>query len=152
MTDTRLQVVAGQSVKGGLTAKQEAFAQGVSQGKTLADAYRNAYDAENMKEASIYNEASRLMDRPQIAQRVDALMQAKEEKTLHDQARLRRLVLERLYEESTNAESDSARIRALELLGKSIAMFTDKLEQETKERSADEIEQELIARLERLSG
>lgn len=152
MTDTRLQVVAGQSVKGGLTAKQEAFAQGVSQGKTLADAYRDAYDCENMKDASIWTEASKLMDNPKVTRRVSAIQTATEEKTLHDQARLRRLVLERLYEESANAESDSARIRALELLGKSIAMFTDKLEQETKERSADEIERELIARLERLSG
>jgi len=152
MTETRLQVVAGQSIKGGLTAKQEAFAQGVASGKTLSEAYRNAYDAENMKDASIWNEASRLMDHPQVTARVSAIQKATEEKTLHDQARLRRLVLERLYEESANAESDSARIRALELLGKSIAMFTDKLEQETKERSAAEIEQELIARLQRLSG
>ena len=139
-------------MKGGLTAKQEAFAQGVASGKTLSEAYRDSYDCQNMKDASVWTEASKLMDNPKVIHRVSALQKATEEKTLHDQARLRRLVLERLYEESANAESDSARIRALELLGKSIAMFTDKLEQETKERSADEIERELIARLERLSG
>ena len=150
--DTRLQVVAGQSIKGGLTAKQEAFAQGVAQGKTLADAYRNAYDAENMKEASIYNEASRLMDHPQISQRVSAIQRATEERTLHDQARLKRLVLERLHQEATNAESDSARIRALELLGKSIAMFTDRVEQDDTQRSSEDIEKELVEKLKRLTG
>ena len=152
MTETRLQVVAGQSVKGGLTAKQEAFAQAVSEGKTLADAYRQSYNSENMKEASIYTEASLLMDNPKIAQRVNSIQQAKEDRTLHDSARLRRLVLEQLHQEAMNAESDSARIRALELLGKSIAMFTDKVEQETTERTAGDLEQELIARLQRLSG
>ena len=152
MEEKRLQVVAGQSVKGGLTAKQEAFAQGVASGLTLADAYRQSYNAENMKEASIYTEASLLMDNPKIAQRVGGIQQAREDRTLHDSARLRRLVLERLHQEATEAESDSARIRALELLGKSIAMFTDRVEQEEGVRSSTDLEQELIARLKSLSA
>lgn len=147
MTETRLQVVAGQSVKGGLTAKQEAFAQAVSQGKTLSEAYRLAYDCQRMKDASVWTEASKLMDNPKVIHRVNGLQQAKEERVLLDHARLKRLVLERLHAEALEAESDSARIRALELLGKSIAMFTDKVEQETTHKSAKEIEEELIARL-----
>ena len=147
METNRLQVVAGQSVKGGLTAKQEAFAQGVAQGKTLSEAYRLAYDCQRMKDASIWTEASQLMDNPKVVQRVHALQEAKEERVLLDHARVKRLVLEKLHKEATTAESDSARIRALELLGKSIAMFTDKVEQETTHKSAKEIEEELIARL-----
>lgn len=139
-------------MKGGLTAKQEAFAQGVANGLTLADAYRQSYNAENMKEASIYTEASLLMDNPKIVQRVSGIQQAREDKTLHDSARLRRLVLEQLHQEAMNAESDSARIRALELLGKSIAMFTDRVEQEEGVRSSTDLEQELIARLKSLSA
>ena len=139
-------------MKGGLTAKQEAFAQGVANGLTLADAYRQSYNAENMKEASIYTEASLLMDNPKIVQRVSGIQQAREDRTLHDSARLRRLVLERLHQEATEAESDSARIRALELLGKSIAMFTDRVEQEEGVRSSTDLEQELIARLKSLSA
>ena len=119
---------------------------------TLADAYRQSYNAENMKEASIYTEASLLMDNPKIAQRVSGIQQAREDRTLHDSARLRRLVLERLHQEATEAESDSARIRALELLGKSIAMFTDRVEQEEGVRSSTDLEQELIARLKSLSA
>ena len=67
METNRLQVVAGQSVKGGLTAKQEAFAQGVAQGKTLSEAYRLAYDCQRMKDASIWTEASQLMDNPRLS-------------------------------------------------------------------------------------
>lgn len=152
MSDTRLQVVAGQSVKGGLTSKQESFAQAVADGKTLSDAYRASYDAENMKDSTIWTEASQLMDNPKVSTRVLAIQQAREDRTLHDSARLKRLVLERLHAEATEAQSDAARIRALELLGKSIAMFTDRVEQEEGVRSSEDLEQELIARLERLSG
>lgn len=139
-------------MKGGLTAKQEAFAQGVAKGQTLSEAYREAYDCSNMKDSSVWTEASKLMDNPKVIHRVNGLQQAKEDRALHDSTRLKRLVLERLHQEATQAESDSARIRALELLGKSIAMFTDKVEQETTERTSQDLEQELIARLKRLSG
>jgi hypothetical protein len=82
---------------------------------------------------------------------VHSIQKAQEEKSLHDHARLKRLVLEQLHTEAMTAESDSARIRALELLGKSIAMFTDRVEQDEKQRSSGEIEAELMAKLDELS-
>lgn len=138
-------------MKRALTAKQEQFAQSVAHGKTLSDAYRGAYDCDNMKDQSVWTEASKLMDHPQVVQRVHSIQKAQEEKSLHDHARLKRLVLEQLHTEAMTAESDSARIRALELLGKSIAMFTDRVEQDEKQRSSGEIEAELMAKLDELS-
>lgn len=58
-----------------LTAKQEKFAQLVAQGHTQSDAYREAYDAENMTNDSIKIEASRLMDNPNVSLTVDKLKQ-----------------------------------------------------------------------------
>ena len=69
--------------------------------------------------------------------------------------RLREHVLKRLQEEADGADNASSRIRALELLGKSltVSMFTDRVEQaETSERSSAEIEKDLKARLARLIG
>ena len=43
-----------------LTGKQEAFAQQVAKGSVLSDAYREAYDAENMKDKTIWEEACKL--------------------------------------------------------------------------------------------
>jgi hypothetical protein len=61
--------------------------------------------------------------------------------------------LKRLSEEADQADNASSRIRALELVGKTVGMFTDRIEQaETSERSASEIEKELKARLDRLIG
>ena len=63
--------------------------------------------------------------------------------------------MKRLQEEADGADNASSRIRALELLGKSltVSMFTDRVEQaETSERSSAEIEKDLKARLARLIG
>lgn len=59
-----------------LTAKQEAFAQAIADGMSQAEAYRTAYDAENMQDSSIYVEASKLIDNPNVAQRVKELKEA----------------------------------------------------------------------------
>ena len=46
---------------------------------------------------------------------------------------------------------DGAKDRALELLGKSVALWTDKVEAEDKtDRSADEVEKDLTEKLKRL--
>ena len=143
-----MKLVAGQSVKDGLTAKQEAFAQEVAKGSTLADAYRRSYNAERMKDSSVWCNASKLMSDAKVAQRVEAIQQAMEQSSLHDTARLKRLVLERLHVEATNEDnSDASRVRSLELLGKTVAMFSDRVEQVETSRSASEIEQELLNRL-----
>ena len=145
-----MKLVAGQSVRDGLTAKQEAFAQEVAKGSTLADAYRSAYNTEKMKPSSVWNNASQLMQRTQVAHRVEAIQRSIEEAQVHDSARLRRLVLERLHVEATREENtDASRVRALELLGKSlpVSMFSDRVEQVESSRSASEIEQELLNRL-----
>lgn len=57
-----------------LTPKQEQFAKNiVIENMTQADAYRQAYDAENMSDNAIYREASLLVDNPKVAQRMKEL-------------------------------------------------------------------------------
>lgn len=61
-----------------LTAKKEAFAQAIVFGidgnpVSQADAYRHAYDAENMSDKVIYNEASALMNDHDVTVRIEEL-------------------------------------------------------------------------------
>ena len=56
-----------------LSAKQEAFAQCIANGDDQATAYRTAYDASGMKDASVYIEASKLIKYPKVSLRVDEL-------------------------------------------------------------------------------
>lgn len=65
-----------------LTAKQEAFCQGIADGLGQADSYRAAYDAEDMKENSVYVQASKLMKNPKISQRIAELKSQVQEKQL----------------------------------------------------------------------
>lgn len=65
-----------------LTIKQEAFASAIANGKTQADAYRSAYNAENMKENSVWTNASKLMSDAKVAQRVEELRKGLEKKEL----------------------------------------------------------------------
>lgn len=57
----------------GLTGKQEAFAQAVAAGKSLADAYREAYDCSRSKDSTVYPRASRLMASGKVKARVAEL-------------------------------------------------------------------------------
>ena len=61
--------------------------------------------------------------------------------------------MKRLTQEADQAETDGARIRAIELVGRTIGMFTDRIEQaDDTERSASDIEADLRKRLDRLMG
>lgn len=113
----------------GLTEKQEAFARGVANGLTLKESYERAYDASEMQRSSIYSEASKLMDHPLVAQRARQLMEERAKKThAVDALRIRQHVFDRLMIESVDDDSPpTARIRALELLGKIdvVSMFKE---------------------------
>lgn len=65
-----------------LTAKQEAFAQAISDGMTQADAYRYAYDANSMKAETVHKRASELMSNREVAGRVRDLKDKLGEKAL----------------------------------------------------------------------
>jgi hypothetical protein len=65
-----------------LTAKQEAFAQAIADGLGQADAYRMAYDAEGMKDNTVYPKASRMMNEGKIRARIDELKSMVVEKQL----------------------------------------------------------------------
>jgi hypothetical protein len=140
----------------GLTAKQEAFAQGVgSRGETLAAAYRAAYDAESMAPATIHAEACRLMANPLVAARINALVKAKQASASHDAARIRQHVIERLHAESTDPDNPpAARVRALELLGKLdvVGAFRERVATEQADAAPADLAATLEARLRAVLG
>jgi len=133
----------------GLTEKQEMFCRKVTEGMTLSDAYRFSYDASGMKDSTIWTKGSALMAMDKVADRVVTLQVDREAKSLHDAAQTRSFVLRRLREEASGGDTSAARIRALELLGKldTVGMFRERIEQETKQRTPEQVEAELERRL-----
>jgi hypothetical protein len=67
-----------------LTAKQWKFCEGVLVGLSLSDAYRAAYDAQNMSAPAIHCEASRLRNDPRVALWLDAVQSEHVGDTLAD--------------------------------------------------------------------
>lgn len=138
----------------GLTAKQEAFAQAVFEGQNFSEAYRIAYDAENMSAASIHRQAHELAHSPKVAARLDELHRQRE----HEQRMLRvsraDRTLQKLEEIALRpGDPDGTQVRALELLGKTMGLFVDRVETEDRtDRSAEEIRRDLEQRLDRLLG
>lgn len=59
-----------------LTPKQEKFAQAVASGMTQADAYRHAYNAENMADSTIWSRASELAADGKVSGRIKALQES----------------------------------------------------------------------------
>ena len=139
-----------------LTYKQKQFVKNVcdipEKFSGIKQAYCNAYDVTMNKDGSppkwTGKEASLLHCDPTITLAIKTRLQRREEVSLASATRTREYVLERLYEESKTG-SDSSRVRSLELLGRSCAMFTDKIEQ-TSTRSSDDVMTDIENKLEEL--
>lgn len=96
-----------------------ARAEGMSQPK----AWERATGKSDPKGAS----ANRLESYPHVKQAIEAVTTAAVAGSVMTLAQRRDFVLDRLVEESTNA-GDSARVRAIELLGKTAGLFVDRVE------------------------
>lgn len=136
----------------GVTAKEEAFCQAVVvHSMNNSDAFRASHCAAAMAPATVWRKASLVANRGRVRARVAALRAEIDRRTYDDAEDIRRLVLDRLLTEAETARHDGARVRALELLGKTIGMFRDRREVEMRPfRSAAEIEADLCSRLREL--
>jgi len=138
-----------------LTIKQRQFVDEIIKGKlgSYKEAYASVYDVTLNKDGSIPKwvevEASKLVANPKIAISIQRAIAKKEQSAVASSLRTRNYVIEQLYKESKESDSDSARIRALELLGKSVSLFSDVVE--TKEaRSSEEVEADIEERIQAL--
>jgi hypothetical protein len=136
----------------GLTDKQDLFVQYITQGHSQADAYRKAYNTENMTDASIYNASWELMRHPKVSERIIQINNWIDEKQRMHAVGMVGFVQEKLLELATSDKSpDHVRVKSLELLGRSAGMFTDKKEIKTiSDDSLPELEAKLRQRMDAL--
>ena len=141
-----------------LTYKQKQFVKNVcdipEKFSGIKQAYCDAYDVKMGKDNSIpkwvSKDSSILHCTPSITLAIKERLQRREEVSVASTTRTREYVIERLYEESKSGSgSDASRVRSLELLGRSCAMFTDKIEQ-TSTRSSEDVMTDIENKLEEL--
>lgn len=133
----------------GLTEKQEAFAQGIMDGMTYTAAYRAAYVADGMADGTVWSRACELAADSKVTARLHELKALKEAERRMQEVSRSGFVISELHKMATSGDIPPAvKVRALELMGKTVSLFTDRLETEDMtDRSADEIEAQIKARL-----
>ena len=108
-----------------LTSKQNSFVQEMSSGSSGVDAYKFAYQCTSMSPKTIWEASSRLSKHPKIVARLDELRTEKEAEERMLRLSYGDFVINELQKLALNAKSDRARIKALELLGKSVGLLTN---------------------------
>lgn len=130
-----------------LTPKQLHFARCIASGMSQSDAYKEAFDvSKNTKSETVWVEASKLANSEKIARRIEYLIAMKEKAIAQNAVSLRSKVLEKLEHFMENAQpNDSMKIRSAELLGKSVGLFKEVIQDE---RNTELNSEELIEQLE----
>ena len=108
-----------------LTAKQEKFVQGLVKGLSQRQAYKEAYDAENMADKTIDNEAYLLFKNPDISERYNELMQEITDNTILTVKEKRRMYRE--FAQDRNL-SMTDRLKAMDQDSKLGGEYTTKIE------------------------
>ena len=137
-----------------ITAKQYEFARLVAEEHlTTSDAYRKAYRPTIfVKNKSIHEMACRVTTNIKVQSMIRSIQHERAEENRTRAIRREEYVLKKLTEEVEYSDKASSRIRALELLGKTVSMFSDKVELDTikYERTSEEITEDLKLKLQKL--
>ena len=130
-----------------LTAKQEKFVEEISEGGSQSNAYRKAYDASKMASKTVWEESSRLRNHPKVAARIIKLEAEKDARRRMQALSREDRVLQELEKIAFGDGPVTGKLKAIELLGKHIGLFTPKEVPEV-EMCEEEIRTEIQRRLE----
>lgn len=131
-----------------LTANQRSFAEYLAAGLNQTEAYVKAYNVRTTNRNVISINASRLAKDNRISMLLDSYADSIAARVVEDATRTRRYVLEELHGHASNAQrTPTEKLRALELMGRAIGMFTDKVEQKVEAISTEQLKKELRSHL-----
>jgi len=106
-----------------LTQKQTVFAQGLIAGNTLEASYRLAYPDAQAKASVIKSNAWKLSQDVRIKAMVEASWGETVEAMTDDVEAVKRYVIKQLLHHSKTAKQEGTKLKALEMMGKSVGMF-----------------------------
>jgi phage terminase small subunit len=112
-------------MKDKLTAKQEKFITNIIKGMSQREAYKDAYNAENMKDESIDCNACKLFNDAKIKQRYEELVKELEKEAVMT-AIEKRLLLKEMALDKENSIND--RLKALDIDNKMAGEYVTKVE------------------------
>jgi hypothetical protein len=76
-----------------------------------------------------------------------SVFESVKENIIQDAVATRRHVMTELFKHAEDAKQDAIKLKALELMGRAVGMFTDKVEQKVEEISTERLKKELQSSL-----
>ena len=137
----------GENSKKRLTAKMNQFVNNLLSGMSPAIAYKNAYNVRTDKHATIVTSANKLMEDPRINTLLEALSEEYRRKVIDNAVSTREHVMSELFKHAQKAKQEGTQLKALELMGRAVGMFTDRVEQKVEEISTEKLKAELKTHL-----
>jgi len=127
-----------------ITDKMKLFMTCLTEGLSPKDSYKKAYNTKGMDDASVLSSANKLMKDERISLKMQSYWETKEESVITDDIATRRLVMRDLFKHSQDDKVQmSNRLKSLELMGRAIGMFTDKVETKTEVVDTEQLKKEL---------
>jgi hypothetical protein len=127
-----------------ITDKMKLFMTCLTEGLSPKESYKKAYDTKGMDDASVLSSANKLMKDERVSLKMQSYWETKEESVITDDVATRRLVMRDLFRHSQDDKVQlSNRLKSLELMGRAIGMFTDKVETKTEVVDTEQLKKEL---------
>ncbi len=134
-----------------MTSQMMEFAKGLIEGKTQLEAYKEAYPNAKANERTLKTSAWKLAQDIRIQRMLQDHWGQTVEALTDDALAVKRYVIKNLLELSKNAKQEGSKLKALEMMGKSVGMFKPAQTEEEDTLTADQLKQELAKHL-RLVG
>jgi len=135
-----------------LTASQMEFTKGMITGKTMRQAYRDAYPNAKGSDQVITSAAYRLSRDQRIQTALQEAWGETVEVLAEDTAATKRYVLKELLALTKGGKQEGSRLKALELMGRAAGMFTHSTEPVAEKPTAEQLRKELSGHLKLLDN
>jgi hypothetical protein len=134
-----------------MTSSMMEFAKGLIEGKTQLEAYQNAYPNGKATDRTLKTAAWKLAQDPRIQRMLQEHWGQTVEALTDDAVAVKRYVIKSLLELSKEAKQEGSKLKALELMGKTVGMFKQTVQEDDDSVTADQLKQELAKHM-RLVG
>lgn len=130
-----------------LTSSQMEFAKGLIEGKTQFEAYKQAYPNAQGNDRSIKTSAWKLAQDLRIQKMLQEHWGETVEAMTEDAVAVKRYVMKNLLDLSQNAKQEGSKLKALEMMAKSVGMFKQTPVEDEDNLTAEQLKQELAKHL-----
>ena len=135
-----------------LTASQMEFTKGCIAGKTMRQAYRDAYPNAKGSDQVITSSAYRLSRDPRIQKALQDAWGETIEVLAEDTAATKRYVMKELLALTKGGKQEGSRLKALELMGRAAGMFQIATDKPVDKPTAEQLRRELSGHLKLLDN